>query len=304
MEYQKIIKLLGSTLDKVPRFITKKWIKVYDQSGETCSTNRKIRFKTSMLRSDLCDYSDAYILVKGKITNSANAGGNNNRDNKNRPLAFKNNAPFISCISKINGELIDNAKDLDIVMPIYNLLEYSKSYRKTTGSLFNYYRDQLTDETNDNNGLNKNVINSESFKYKTSITKNTYNVPLTIIGDGGNPIPNPNYEANKEGTKEAEIAVPLKYLSNFWRNLDMPLINCEISLTLSWYENCVIPSLEKRTIRATTDRDDSRTNAVFKITDCKLYVSVVTLSAEEDNKLLNQLKSGFKRTIKWNKYMS
>ena len=266
----------------------------------TYNTNKQIRFKTSMLRSDLCDYSDAYILVKGKITVSANAGVNNNRDKKNRPLAFKNIAPFISCISKINDELIENAEDLDIVMPMYNLLEYSKNYRKTTGSLFNYYRDELIYETNDNNGLNENVINSEFFKYKTSITGNTYNVSLTFIGDGGNPIPNPNYDANKEGTKEAEIAVPLKYLSNFWRNLDMPLINCEISLTLSWYENCVITSLEKRTIGNTANRDDSPTNAVFKVTDCKLYVPVVTLSAEEDNELLNKLKTGFKRTIKWN----
>ena len=77
---------------------------------------------------------------------------------KNRPLAFKNNAPFISCISKINGELIENAEDLDIVMPMYNLLEYSKNFRKATGSLFNYYRDELTDDRNHNNGLNKNVI--------------------------------------------------------------------------------------------------------------------------------------------------
>ena len=92
---------------------------------------------------------------------------------KNRPLAFKNIAPFISCISIINDELIEKAEDLDIVMPMYNLLEYSKNYRKTTGSLFNYYRDELSDETNDNNGLNKNVINSEFFKYKTSITGNT-----------------------------------------------------------------------------------------------------------------------------------
>ena len=158
MEYQKITKLLGSTLDKVTRFITKKWIKVYDQSGGTYSTNKQIRFKKSMLISDLCDYSDTYILVKGKITVSANAGGNNKRVKKNGPLAFKNNAPFISCISKINGELIENAEDLDIVMPMYNLLEYSKNYRKTTGSLFNYYRDELTDGRNDNNGLNKNVI--------------------------------------------------------------------------------------------------------------------------------------------------
>ena len=92
-----------------------------------------------MLRSDLCDYSDAYILVKGKITVTK---GRNNDDNNNaydKKLSLKNNAPFISCISKINGELIENAEYLDIVMPMYNLLEHGKNYRKTTGSLFNYY---------------------------------------------------------------------------------------------------------------------------------------------------------------------
>ena len=118
-----------------------------------------------------------------------------------------------------------------------------------------------------------------------------------------------DYDANKEGTKEVEIAVPLKYLSNFWGTLDIPLINCEVSLTLSWSENCVITSLEKRLVTAaqgdnTEVRDDSPTGAAFKITDCKLYVLVVTLSAEDDNKLLKQLKTGFKRTIKWNKYRS
>ena len=90
-----------------------------------------------MLRSDLCDYSDTCIVVKGIIT----VEGANNRDKKNRPSAFKNNAPFISCISKINGLLTENAEDLDIVMPVYNLLEYSKNYSKTSGSLWNYYRD-------------------------------------------------------------------------------------------------------------------------------------------------------------------
>ena len=89
-------------------------------------------------------------------------------------------------------------------MPMLNLLEYSKNYSKTSGSLCNYYRDELTDETNDNNGPNKNVINSKSFEYKTSITRSTYNVAATAEG----------YDANKEGTKEVEIAVPLKYLSN------------------------------------------------------------------------------------------
>ena len=95
-----------------------------------------------MLRSDLCDYSDAYILVKGKITVTKGRNNDDNSNGYNKKLAFKNNAPFISCISKINGQFIENAEDLDIVMPMYNLLEYSKNYRKTAGSLFNYYRDE------------------------------------------------------------------------------------------------------------------------------------------------------------------
>ena len=95
MEYEKITNLLGNTSDKVPRFITKKWIEVFDQSGGTYSTNKKIRFKTPMLRSDLCDYNDAYIVVTGKITVT---NPDNNADDKK--LAFKNNAPFISCVSK------------------------------------------------------------------------------------------------------------------------------------------------------------------------------------------------------------
>ena len=135
MEYQKITNLLGNTSDKVPRFITKKWIEVHDQPGETYSTKKQIRFKTSMLRSDVCDFSDAYIVVKGKITVK-----NPNNNAYDKKLALKNNPPFLSCISKINSTLIDNAEDLEIVMPMHNLLEYSKTYRKTTGSLWNYYR--------------------------------------------------------------------------------------------------------------------------------------------------------------------
>ena len=92
---------------------------------------------------------------------------------KNRPLAFKNNAPFVGCISKINNTLIDNVEDLDVAMPMYNLIEYSKNYRKTTGSLWNYYRDELSDDTKDNNNPNENIVNSESFKYNTSITGST-----------------------------------------------------------------------------------------------------------------------------------
>ena len=137
MEYQKIRNLLGNIPDKVPRFITKKWIEVHDQSGKTYSTNKQIRFKTSMLRSDLCDYNDAYIVVKGTVTVSADE---RDRAKMNRQVILKNNAPFISCISKINGVLVENAEDLGIIMPMYNLLKYSKNYSKSSCSLWNYYR--------------------------------------------------------------------------------------------------------------------------------------------------------------------
>ena len=202
MEYQKSKNLVDSIPDNVPRFITKKWIKVHDQSGETCNTNKQIRFKTSMLRFDLCDFSDAYIVVKGIVTVSADE---RDRDEMNRQAILKNNAPIISCISKINGVLVENAEDFNIVIPMYNLPEYSKNYSKTSASLWNYYRDELTDDTNDNNGPNKNVINSKSIKYKTSITGSTYNIPRRKTGADVNPVNNPNYDQNKRGTREAEI---------------------------------------------------------------------------------------------------
>ena len=110
---------------------------------------------------------------------------------------------------KINNTLIDNAEDLNIAMPMYNLIEYSKNYRKTTDSLENYYRDELSDDTNNNNNPNKNVINSESFKYKTSITDSTYNGDAKITLNE-NQINNPDYDASKSGKKEFEIAVELK----------------------------------------------------------------------------------------------
>ena len=131
MEYQKITNLFGTTIDEVSRFITKKWVEVHDQSGsahDRYKPNKQIRFKTSMLRSDLCDFSDAYIVVKGDITLKKT----NRRfiDLRNRFLVCKNNAPFTNCISKINNVLTDNAEDLDVVMPMYNLLEYSKSKKR------------------------------------------------------------------------------------------------------------------------------------------------------------------------------
>ena len=170
MEYQKITNLLGNIPDKVSRFITKKWIEVHDQSGtgeDRYKPSKQISIKTSMLRSDLCDYSDAYIAVKGTI-----AVRRPNFNAYDKKPAFKNNAPVNSCITKINNTLIDNAEDLDIVMPVYNLIEYSKNYRKTTGSLWNYYRDEPNTgfDGAGSNRRNYSIKNSKSFGYKTSIT--------------------------------------------------------------------------------------------------------------------------------------
>ena len=146
--------MLGTASDNVPRFITKKWIEVYDQLGnaeDRYKPSKQIRFKISMLRSDLCDFSYAYIVVKRTIT-LTKPNGRGIIDIINRSLTFKNNTPFTNCISKINNV------DLDVVMPMYNLLEYNKNYRKTTGSLWNYY----TDEPNHfpANNYNANPINS------------------------------------------------------------------------------------------------------------------------------------------------
>ena len=175
-----------------------------------------------MIRSDLCDYSDAYIVVEGDIivTEPDNS-------KRNKAVAFKNNAPFISCISKINGVKI--AEDLDVVMPMYNSLEYSTNYRKTTGSLWNYYRDEPS---------NPLSSNSESFKQKTRITGNTYSA-----GDG-----EAGYDADKVSKNLTEVLIPLKHLSNFWRALNMPLINCEVELILTWSKNCVLPILQQQII--------------------------------------------------------
>ena len=166
MEYQKITNVLDTTSKNVHRFNTKKWIEVYDQSGGIYNTNKQIKFKTSILQSDLCDYSDAYIVVSGTITVA-----DSNDANYKKELAFKSNAPFISCISKINNRLIDNAEDLDIVMPMHNLIEHSKSFSKTTGSLWNYYRDKLNSRVGGkNNNVNYSIIDSKSFNYKMGVT--------------------------------------------------------------------------------------------------------------------------------------
>ena len=166
-----------------------------------------------MLRSGLCDCSDAYILMSGTVTVAVLAAG---RGNNNIQVAFKNCARFTNCISEMNNTQINNAKDIDAVMPIHNLIENSNNYSKTSGSLWQYYRQKpaLTDAS----ALDNFPGISASLKFKQKITGSTGN----------------------DDTKANQIMRPLKYLSNFWRTLEMLLIYCESNLTLTWSANCVI----------------------------------------------------------------
>ena len=187
-----------------------------------------------MLRSDLCDYSDVYIVVKERIT----VEGGNYDKTRNKKLIFKNNAPFRSCILKINNTFINNAEDLDIVMPMYNLLEYTNNYSMKSGSLWNYYKDEAN-----------------------------------------------NNDAN----------IPLKYLSNLWRSLNLPLIKCAIELDLSWSKECIIS--ETSITSEVPGKSDAnppvpgraaiqKTSATFQINNAKHFVPVVTLSINDTIKFL------------------
>ena len=176
MEYQKITNLLDNASNQPTKFRPRNWVEINDESRGTYTGN-SIKFKTTMLRSNLCDYADAYILVNGRITitGAGDDGAARRADERDKGVTFKNCAPFT------------NAKDIDIVMSMYNLIEYSDNYSKTSGNLWQYYKDEPND----------NIADSESFKYKVKITGKT--------PDDGN-------------TKDVEIIVPLKYLSRFLEN--------------------------------------------------------------------------------------
>ena len=271
MEYQKIANLIDDTSNQPSKFRTRNWVEINDESRGAYNVNSQIKFKTTILQSSLCDYSDAYILVKGTISANNTAADGAVANNTNKKVIFKNCAPFTNCISEINNAQIDNAKDIDIVMTIYNLIEYSNTYAKTTGSLWQYCKDIPSRNNNDEIIIFRFNNTTGSFNFKAKITDQT--------GD--------------DETKDVEIMVPLKYLSNFWRILEMTLINCEVNLILTLSSTCVLIST-----------NILNQNATFAITDTKLYVPVVTLSTQENTKFLQQLKSGFKRVINSNKYLS
>ena len=203
----------------------------------------------------MCDYAEAYILVHGTIR--APAADANTR------LALKNCAPFSKCNLEINDEHVDIAENLDIVMPMYNLIEYSDNYQGSSATLYQYKRDEPPDALANN--LTQN--NSDSFKYK-----------VELLGD---PV-----HASSIARRNVKVVVPLKYLSNFFRSLEMPLINCKIKLNLTWKKECVL--------------SNEAGAAVFIIKDTKMYIPVVTLSKEYNKDFIEQQNKGFQRSIYWN----
>ena len=263
MEYQKIPNLIDDASNHPSKLRTKNWVEINDKSRGTYNTNNsQIKF-AKMLKSSSCDYSDAYILVKGTITVNNTAAADADANN------IKSCVPLTNCINEINNTQVENTKDIDIVMPMYNLIEYSDNYTKTSGSLWQYCKDiAAVDNNNAIIYFNENNL-TDSFNFKVKMTGQT--------GD--------------DGTKNVEIMVRLKCLSNFFRALEMPLVNCKLNLILTWSTNCVIVSTNV-----------ANQNATFAITDTKLYVPVVTISTQDNSKLLQQLKSDFKRVINWNKY--
>ena len=202
--------MLGNTPNQPTKFRTRNWVETNDESRaayNNVNNNNNIKFKASMVRSNLCDYADAYILVKGTITVPNMAAADAAVNDTNKKVIFKNCAPFTNYITEINNTQIENAEHIDIVMPMYNLIEYSDAYSKMSERLWQYYRDKPALGNNGNIiDFHANSNSSVSFKFKQQIAGKT--------GNGG--------------TKNVEIMVPLKYVSNFWRALEMPLINCEI----------------------------------------------------------------------------
>ena len=266
MENQKIINLLDKIDADSKHFATKKWYVINDENNTNYGVNKDtgannpdtIKYDTRVLKPNLCDYAEAYILVDGTIRGT---GGNNNTR-----LALKNCAPFTKCNLEINDEHVDTAENLDIVMPMYNLIEYSDNYQDSSATLYQYKRDELP-EDNAIDDLTAN--NSSSFKYK-----------ISLLGD----------ESVVGGIVRlnVKVVVLLKYLSNFFRSLEMPLINCKIELNLTWKKECVL----------STDAG----NAVYIINDTKMYVPVVTLSKEDNKDFIKQQNKGFQRSIYWNEY--
>ena len=226
METQKITNLLNDSENQSSKFATRKWCIINDQNngqyGERNENDSNIKCETKVIKPNLCNYSDPYILVTGDITVT---GGN-----ANTKVAFKSCPPFARFVTHINDKHVETSENLDIIMPMYNLLEYSDNYAVSSGSLWQFKRDEQN-MTDAGNPENVTTDDSSSFKYKSSLL--------------GNP--------NATGVlRNTEIVFPRKYLSNFFRSLQISLINCKIHLELSWTNNCVMSSIDGAIVTLST----------------------------------------------------
>ena len=250
-EMQKIVNLLTSSQNEFSKVATKKSYVIGSQKMGKYSHHKPIKSSTSSLESSLCDYSDAYVLVTEDIVvknaNSANLAAD-------AKVKLKNSAPFINCRTEINGTFVDEAKFIYIIMPMYNLIEYSDNYSDTSGSLWQFKRDEIEDNAN------VTIANSSPFNYKSK-----------FVGDTN----------NTEDLKDVKIVVPLKYLSNFWRSSEMPLINGKVELSLTWIKSCILAA----SVNIANDSIADAAKVTFKITDAKHYAPVVTLSIVHNAKL-------------------
>ena len=223
METQKIVNLLNDTDNEFPKLATRKWYVINDQNngeyGEGNENESCIKFETRIIKSNLCDYSDASVFVTGNI--KATNG------NANTKVAFKNCATFRRCVTRINDEHVETAESLDIVMNMYNLIGYSDSYADSSGSLWQFKRDEQN-MNSDGNLVDVTTTGSTSFKYKSIILGS----PAAVDGD------------RVLVLRNAKIVVPLKYLSSFFRSLEMSLINCKIHLVLSSTKDCVMSNVD------------------------------------------------------------
>ena len=230
--------------------------------------------ETKVIKQNLCDYSYAYILVTGDIKVAAVAADTH--------VAFKNYAPFTRLVTHVNDEYVETAENLDKIMPMYNLIEYSDNYADSSASLYQFKRDEspMNDAGNPNN---VSLDNSTSFKYKAS-----------LLGKATDP------DGNDRSLKNTKIVFRLKYLSIFFKSLEMLLIKCKIDIELNWNSNCVMYGVDTY---AGGDNANCR-ETTFQITRTKLYVPVFTLSTKDFVNLTKQLNEGFKRSVCWNEYKS
>ena len=270
MENQKIINLLDKDDTNSKHFAAKKWYIINDENNTNYGVNQDtgadnpdtIKYDTRVLKPNFCDYAEAYILVDGTIraTNAVNA----------TRLGLKNCAPFTKCNLEINDEHVDAAENLDIVMPMNNLIEYSDNYQDSSATLCQYKRDGPPE---DDAVADLTADNSDSLKYKIKLLGNV----TEVAGD-----------ATGVRRLNVKVLVPLKYLSNFFGSLEMPLVNCKIKLNLTWKKEYVLST--------------GAGEAVCIINDTKLYVPVVALSKEDNKDFIKQKNKGFQRSIYWNEY--